>query len=137
MKINQSSVEGIGFAIPIDTAWPIIQELEETGEVTRPYIGIELYSLDDVPRSEWSRTLKLPEDVEGGIYIWSVEPFSPADEGCVTRLDVTTEIDGEIILGTLELRKVLSQEKEVREEIDIVIYRDRRRRGTTITLDRK
>src|SRR5690625_1084792 len=44
MKINQSSVEGIGFAIPIDTAWPIIQELEETGEVTRPYIGIELRS---------------------------------------------------------------------------------------------
>src|SRR5690625_2925339 len=39
MKINQSSVEGIGFAIPIDTAWPIIQELEETGEGTRPYIG--------------------------------------------------------------------------------------------------
>src|SRR5690625_6501861 len=102
MKINQSSVEGIGFAIPIDTAWPIIQELEETGEVTRPYIGIELYSLDDVPRSEWSRTLKLPEDVEGGIYIWSVEPFSPADEAGLTRLDVITEIDGEKILGRSE-----------------------------------
>ncbi|HLS35327.1 MAG TPA: S1C family serine protease [Bacillota bacterium] len=135
MKINQSSVEGIGFAIPIDTAWPIIQELEETGEVTRPYIGIELYSLDDVPRSEWSRTLKLPEDVEGGIYIWSVEPFSPADEAGLTRLDVITEIDGEKILGSLELRKVLYQEKEVGEEIDIVFYRDGERRETTVTLD--
>lgn len=135
MKINQSSVEGIGFAIPIDTAWPIIQELEETGEVTRPYIGIELYSLDDVPRSEWSRTLKLPEDVEGGIYIWSVEPFSPADEAGLTRLDVITEIDGEKILGSLELRKVLYQEKEVGEEIDIVFYRDGERRETTVTLE--
>src|SRR5699024_7676236 len=40
MKVNESAVEGIGFAIPIDTALPIIQELEGTGEVKRPYLGL-------------------------------------------------------------------------------------------------
>src|SRR5699024_10825858 len=81
MKINQTSVEGIGFAIPIDTAMPVIEELEETGEVTRPYLGVEIYSLEEVPKAEWSRTLNLPEDIEGGVYVWSVEPLSPADQG--------------------------------------------------------
>src|SRR5699024_1558276 len=40
MKINQAVAQGIGFAIPIDTAKPIIQELEEKGEVTRPFLGV-------------------------------------------------------------------------------------------------
>src|SRR5690625_2650933 len=57
MKINQASVEGIGFAIPIDIALPVIDELEKTGEVTRPYLGVEIYSLEEVPKVEWARTL--------------------------------------------------------------------------------
>src|SRR5699024_7231526 len=51
MKVNESAVEGIGFAIPIDTALPIIQELEGTGEVKRPYLGLEIYSLEEVPQT--------------------------------------------------------------------------------------
>src|SRR5699024_2479154 len=39
MKINEEAVAGIGFAIPIDSAWPIVQELERTGKVTRPFLG--------------------------------------------------------------------------------------------------
>src|SRR5699024_3440953 len=72
IKINESMVEGIGFSIPIDAAKPIIEELEETGEVTRPYLGIESYSLEEVPKTEWEESLKLPDDVEEGIYVWSV-----------------------------------------------------------------
>src|SRR5699024_3899502 len=56
MKINQAAVEGIGFAIPIDTAGPIIDELEKTGEVKRAYLGVEIYSLDEVPQTEWKNT---------------------------------------------------------------------------------
>lgn len=81
MKINQAAVEGIGFAIPIDHALPIIEELETTGEVTRPYLGVEIYSLDEVPQTEWRDTLNLPSEVDGGVYVWNVEPLSPADPG--------------------------------------------------------
>lgn len=134
MKINQASVEGIGFAIPIDSAWPIIEELEKTGEVTRPFLGVEIYSLDDVPKSEWSRTLKLPEEIQGGVYVWSVEPFSPADRAGLTRLDVITELDGKKIMSSLDLRKVLYQDKKIGESMDIVFYRDGERREVTIEL---
>ncbi len=52
MKIAKSAVEGIGFAIPINIAKPIIDDIEEDGEVTRPYMGVEAYSLSDFPRSQ-------------------------------------------------------------------------------------
>src|SRR5690625_4882859 len=113
MKINQTAVEGIGFAIPIDSAKPVIAELETTGQVTRPYLGVEIYSLEEVPRTEWKRSLNLPDDIEGGVYIWSIEPLSPAQKAGLKRLDVITEIDGKEILDTVDLRKILYQEKEV------------------------
>lgn len=134
MKINQTAVEGIGFAIPIDTAWPVIEELESSGEVSRPYMGVEIYSLDEVPRAEWTRTLKLPDDVEGGIYVWSVEPLSPAGQGGLERLDVITELDGEPIDGMIDLRKILYQEKEIGDELRITYYRNGERHETTIVL---
>ena len=124
MKINQTAVEGIGFAIPIDSARPLINELEGTGEVVRPYLGVEIYSLDEVPQVEWQRSLNLPENVDGGIYIWSIEPFSPADQAGLKRLDVITALDGEEVMGTIDLRKVLYQEKEIGDDLSITFYRD-------------
>lgn len=134
MKINQTAVEGIGFAIPIDSALPIIQELETTGEVTRPFIGVEIYSLEEVPQSEWRSTLKLPGEIEGGVYVWSVDPLSPADRAGLQRLDVITELDGEPVMNMIDLRKVLYYEKEVGDKVVITYYRDGELKETTITL---
>ena len=134
MKINQAAVEGIGFAIPVDTAIPIMEELEETGEVTRPYLGVEIYSLDEVPHTEWKSTLNLPEEVEGGVYIWSVERLSPADQAGLERLDVITQMDGEPIHNMIDLRQILYQEKEIGEEVTITFYRDGEQQETTLEL---
>ena len=134
MKINQTAVEGIGFAIPIDSARPIIKELEETGEVTRAYLGVEIYSLEEVPQVEWARTLHLPKEVKGGVYVWSVERFSPADQAGIERLDVITELDGKEIMGAIDLRKILYQEKQVGDEISVTYYRDGQKHETTVIL---
>ncbi|HLQ83288.1 MAG TPA: trypsin-like peptidase domain-containing protein, partial [Pseudogracilibacillus sp.] len=124
MKINEEAVEGIGFAIPIDTAWPIVQELERTGKVTRPFLGVEIYSLGEVPQSEWGDTLTLPDEVEGGVYIWSIEPLSPASDAGLERLDVITELDGKQVTNMIDLRKILYQEKEVGDTVRVTYYRD-------------
>ncbi|MFC4402356.1 S1C family serine protease [Gracilibacillus xinjiangensis] len=134
MKIAESSVEGIGFAIPIDDAIPIIEELEQTGEVTRPFLGIEAYSLNDVAQIEWERSLNLPEEVEQGIYIRSVEPLSPADQGGLQAYDVITELDGEPVGNIIDLRKHLYDKKTVGEELTIVFYRDGKRTETAVEL---
>src|SRR5690625_4620448 len=134
MKINQSAVEGLGFSIPIDSAQPIINELETEGEVTRAYLGVEIYSLEEVPQSEWEKTLNLPEKVEGGVYVWSVEPMSPADKGGLKRLDVITELDGKEVMDMIDLRKVLYEEKEVGDEVEVVYFRDGESHKTTVEL---
>ena len=134
MKINQAAVEGLGFSIPIDSAQPIINELETEGEVTRAYLGVEIYSLEEVPQSEWEKTLKLPEKVEGGVYVWSVEPMSPADKAGLKRLDVITELDGKEVMDMIDLRKVLYEEKEVGDEVEVVYFRDGESHKTTVEL---
>lgn len=134
MKINQTAVEGLGFAIPIDYALPIIEELETEGKVTRPYLGVEIYSLEEVPQTEWDSTLGLPDNIKGGVYVWSVEPLSPADRAGLKRLDVITELDGKKVMNMIDLRKILYQEKEVGDEIAVTYYRDGKKRETTIQL---
>lgn len=134
MKINQTAVEGLGFAIPIDSALPIIEELETEGKVTRPYLGVEIYSLEEVPQTEWDSTLSLPDNIKGGVYVWSVEPLSPADRAGLKRLDVITELDGKKVMNMIDLRKILYQEKELGDEIAVTYYRDGKKRETTIQL---
>ncbi|MEN1966562.1 trypsin-like peptidase domain-containing protein [Lentibacillus sp. N15] len=137
MKINQTAVEGIGFAIPIDTAKPIVNELAETGKVVRPYLGVEIYSLEEVPQTEWKSTLKLPKEVDGGVYIWSIEPLSPADEAGLKRLDVITQLDGKDVDDMIDLRKILYREKKIGDTVDITYYRNGKKHSTSIKLAEK
>lgn len=134
MKINETSVEGIGFAIPIDTAKPIIEELETKGKITRPYMGVEIYSLDEIPQTEWDKTLNLPSKVEGGVYVWTVEPLSPADQVGLKRLDVITAIDGQKVMNMIDLRKILYEEKQVGDSLNVTFYRDGKKKEATIKL---
>lgn len=134
MKISQTIAQGIGFAIPIDNARPIIDDLEENGIVKRPFLGVEIYSLEEVPKTEWNETLQLPNTVEGGVYIWSIEPLSPASEAGLDKLDVITEFDGKPIHDILDLRQILYQEKDIGDEIKIVFFRDGKKMETTVRL---
>lgn len=80
MKIAESAVEGIGLAIPINSAIPIIEDLEKHGEVQRPYMGVELQSVSDIPGYYQQEALKLPEDITKGVAIKDVSPNSPAQK---------------------------------------------------------
>jgi serine protease Do len=134
MKIAQSAVEGIGFAIPIDDAIPVMEELEQTGEVTRPFLGVEAYALTEVAEVEWERSLNLPKEVESGIYIRSVEPMSPAEQGGLQAYDVITELDGEQVSDIVDLRKHLYDKKVVGEDLEVTFYRDGEKQQTTVQL---
>lgn len=134
MKINQTAVEGIGFAIPVDTAMPIIDELETKGEIIRPYLGVEAYALEEVPKSEWQDTLKLPKSVEAGVYIWTVETGSPADEAGLKKLDVITKIDDQDVESMIDLREILFDKKEVGDEVKLTYYREGKKEEATVKL---
>lgn len=137
MKINKMAVEGIGFAIPIDSARPIMKELEKTGKITRPYMGVEIYSLDEVPHSEWESTLNLPNKVKGGVYVWTVESLSPADRAGMKRLDVIVALDGKKVMNMIDLRKILYKQKEVGDSLKVTFYRDGEKQQTTVKLSKQ
>ncbi|WP_066059562.1 S1C family serine protease [Robertmurraya korlensis] len=134
MKIAQSSVEGIGLSIPIKSAEPIISDLEEFGEVKRPYMGIQLQSVNEVSAYHQKETLKLPEDVTSGVVIMTVDPNSPAEQAGLEDLDVIVEMDGDPINDVIDLRKHLYNKKKVGDQLKIKFYRAGKIQETTIKL---
>ena len=123
MKIAASSVEGLGFAIPINSAIPVIEELEKTGEVKRPSIGISLVDLTEVPAYYQQQTLQLPAEVTNGVVITQVVPGSAADKAGLKQYDVIIDMDGQKIDGAIALRKHLYNEKEMGDTLNIKVYR--------------
>ncbi|KHF40090.1 S1C family serine protease [Halalkalibacter okhensis] len=134
MKIAQSSVEGIGFAIPTEIAIPVIEDLESIGEVRRPQMGVGIHSLSEIPSAYWQETLKLPEDIKGGVVVTSIAPTSPADRAGMQEYDVIVDIDGEPMEDGHDLRRYLYTEKKIGDELEVTIYRDGKKEVITVQL---
>ena len=123
MKIAESSVEGLGFAIPINSAIPVIEELEKSGEVKRPTMGISLVDLSEVPAYYQQQTLQLPQEVTTGVVISQVVRGSAAEKAGLKQYDVIVEMDGEKIENAIDLRKHLYNKKEIGDTLQIKVYR--------------
>lgn len=123
MKIARQSVEGIGFAIPIDSALPIMEQLEKNGEIARPFIGITTVEIDQVPY-QYRHEIELPEDIEGGMVIADVQEGSPAAKAGLQQFDVITKINQHEITSLLDLRKYLYSETTIGDTINMEIVRD-------------
>lgn len=134
MKIAESAVEGIGLSIPINYAKPIIDDLEQFGVVKRPYMGVDLKSVAEIPGYYQEEALKLPRDITHGVALRQVIPNSPADHAGLRELDVIVELDGEKINDVIDLRKHLYQKKKIGEKMNITYYREGKRDTTTMTL---
>ncbi|WP_084157421.1 S1C family serine protease [Oceanobacillus manasiensis] len=133
MKIARQEVEGIGFAIPMDTALPIMDQLEQNGEIERPLIGISTASLSQVP-AQFRNEIELPEKVEGGMVIADVQAGSSAESAGLQRFDVITQINGNAITSILELRKFLYSDAAVGDTVEIEYYRDGEQKTAKVTL---
>lgn len=134
MKIAQNAVEGIGLSIPINSARPIIDDLEKFGTVKRPYMGVDLKSVSEIPAYYQEEALKLPRNINYGVALRQVVPNSPAAQAGLQELDVIVEMDGEKINDVIDLRKHLYQKKKIGEQLKIKFYRDGKQKQTTLTL---
>ena len=134
MKVSQYGVEGLGFAIPINQAIPIISELEKYGKVRRPYLGVATVDLKVyVSKDEESNdNLTLPEDVEDGAIV--LESYGPAEEAGIKTNDIIVALDGKPISSTLDLRKYLYGNKKINESILVDFYRDGKRKFVDVKL---
>ena len=106
-KIAQVGVEGMGYAISIDTACPIIKELVNNGYVIRPWLGVGLYTVDQIA----IRQLDL--GIDRGVVLLEIVPDGPAAQAGLMEADVIVKIGGEDIVnvwqdGVLILTDVLA-----------------------------
>lgn len=134
MKIAQEAVEGIGLSIPINYAKPIIADLEKFGQVRRPYMGVELRSLSDIPAYHWQQTLHLPANVKEGVAILQVVPGSPAAQAGLREFDVIVALDDENISDVIALRKHLYNRKQIGDTMKVTFYRDGKKQTVTLKL---
>ena len=121
-----ATVEGLGFAIPISVAKPIIDELIENGYVAgRPAIGISGDSLPSYYRTYY----RLPD----GVYVTSVNEGSDAKAKGIREGDIVTAINGEKICSIDELNTV-KNEYAAGDEVTLTVYRSGTYYEVTVTL---
>ncbi len=122
-KIAQTGVEGIGFAIPINQAKPILQSLIENGKVIRPYLGV--YAVDKDTAAKYGQTF-----TGNGLLILQVGNNSPAAMSGIRPGDSITMINDKKVTSMLQLKEALDAYKPG-DTISLTIERN----GNTTTKD--
>ncbi|OUN00685.1 MAG: serine protease [Paenibacillaceae bacterium ZCTH02-B3] len=157
MKVAFMGVEGIGFAIPMHSALPVMESLVQYGKVKRPYMGVASVNLSvyledamrddeenaggpDAPdgdggREETKAGPVIPEGVTEGVVV--LETYGPAKEAGLRFPDIIVQLDDTPIGSTLELRKYLYREKRIGDKLRVTFYRDGEKRTTVLKLAEK
>lgn len=126
-KYASSSIEGLGFCIPIDDVKAIINDLKTLGYVSgKPLLGISVQTINS--------SMSLKYGYPTGCYIVALDESSCAAKAGLKETDVITHIDGKRIAGADALSSLLSQ-KKAGDSIEITCTREHSSYTLTLTLD--
>lgn len=121
-------IQGIGFAIPINTAKEVIDELIKYGEVTRPWIGVMIQELTPELAEEFK--------VKEGALIGDVISDTPAQKAGMKRGDVVIAVDGREVKTPTELRRQILN-KKVGQRVVITLIRDGKKKSVPVVTAEK
>jgi HtrA serine peptidase 2 len=120
MKTAQGA--GIGFAIPMDSAWQVIKQLRAHRKVVRPYIGMRMVTLD--PKIVADERMQNPNfpPVDSGVMVTAVAPGSPSQAAGIEPGDCVLSFDGKPVRDTRDILNRLGV--EVGKRIEMRVLRD-------------
>jgi len=127
IKVAQVGVEGMGYAISTQQAIPIINSLITVGYVTRPWLGVGLYTVDQTA----IRQLRL--SVSKGVLVTQVVNGGPAGQAGIRQYDVITKIDGKDVSNRDELIKLI-RSYQVGQTVEVTYWRSNNENKTSIVL---
>ena len=132
MKLVDNSVEGMGFAIPIEEAVEVAEVLETEGKISRPYIGI---SMLDISESYylWQAGIMIPSNVTEGVAVYSVEDNSPASKASLQKGDIIISVENQKVSSLADFRYELYKHSPG-ETIEIKYNRNGKEQTTKVTL---
>ncbi len=131
LKISQNGVEGLGFAIPSNEALPIVAQLIEKGKVERPYLGVSLADLAQIPDMYLEN---LPDSVESGTMVTYVDPNSPAARAGLQEQDIIVGINDEKVEQASDLRRYMYTKIQKSDNVELKIYRDGKQQTLKVNL---
>ncbi|NLY56205.1 MAG: PDZ domain-containing protein [Firmicutes bacterium] len=124
-----AAAQGIGFAIPINTAKEVLNDLIDHGQVIRPRLGVTITTItDEIVKALGLKTNK-------GVLVMDVEPGSAADKAGIARYDVILEINRVEIKSSDHLVELIQQTK-VGETVAILINRNGQTRLLTAKIEK-
>jgi S1-C subfamily serine protease len=126
----KAQAEGMGFAIPINTAKPIIDKVIETGSFERVYMGVSAADASII--AENYPNLGLGDDVKGA-FITAVNGDSPADNAGLKMKDIITSVDGKTVNTSSDLIKTLLN-YSAGDTVEVVYVRDGNETTAEVTL---
>lgn len=126
LKLSGTGVEGIGFAIPINSTTSVIAELIDHQKVLRPYIGITGLTIDE----NLAKQYKMVE----GVYIREIDDFSAAQKAELKVGDIITEVEGKTVKSIEDIEKIKSQHK-IGDKLTFKIYRNKEYKNIEVTLE--
>jgi len=125
-----AQAQGIGFAIPINTAKEVLDDLIKNGSVTRPYIGIIMQDMT----KDLADYFDLKE--QKGVIIADVIPDSPAEKAGLTRGDVLLKINDTEIKDTNAVSELISKSK-INDKLVLMILRNGQTQFTSVTIGKR
>ena len=125
LKLSGTGVEGIGFAIPINSTISVYNELKTNGKIARPFIGITGIDIDEAKAKQYN--------LVEGIYIKSIDNFSAAEKAGLKIGDVIIEANGTKIKTMEELTNIKNTLK-IGDKITLKINREGKEKEITLTL---
>ena len=123
-----SSAEGLGFAIPINTATPIIDEIKENGTYEQAYIGISGMNVEAV-KAQYQTDFK----ADKGIYVMQIYTNSPASKAGLQEGDIITAVNGTSVDDMSALKKELVKYRPG-DTIKVTYERDKQSSTAEVTL---
>lgn len=125
--------QGLGFAIPINTARRIGATLAQQGKVEHPYLGIEMIALTPQVREELNAQLRPNVQIkrENGIFIARVIPDSPADRAGLQNGDIIIKANGDAIKQASRLQEIVTA-LAVGDELSLQLERRGETRAVTV-----
>src|SRR5262249_29166706 len=119
--------QGVGFAIPIDLAKPVVQQLRASGKVTRGWLGVSIQPITP----ELAKSFNLTETK--GALVASVADGSPAAKAGLKPGDVILRYDGKAVEGSRALPALVAN-TEIGRTVEMSVVRDGSARPMKITV---
>lgn len=125
LKLSGTGIEGMGFAIPINSTIDIYEQLVQYNKVKRPYIGITGLDLDEKTAKYYNLVV--------GVYVKAIDDFSSAEKAGIKVGDVIIEADGKKITTMDDLNEIKNKH-EIGDEMTLKVNRNGNEVSITLTL---